>query len=100
MSNKIVSALRAVSQHRIMVALMGHNSESEAAVQRPDDELVAVEEAVVKDELIQSTLPMLVERGVVDWDHETDTVSAGPTFEEIQPLLAGPSQSRDESSDE
>ncbi|WP_129113610.1 transcriptional regulator [Halegenticoccus tardaugens] len=100
MSNKLVNAFRAVSQHRVVVALRGHSAESEAAVQRPDDGLVSIEEAVVEEELIRSTLPTLVERGVVDWDHETDTVSAGPTFEEIQPLWDGSSQSRDEPSDE
>lgn len=39
-------------------------------------------------ELHHNHLPRLDSAGFVDWDDETDTVTRGPRFEEIRPVLS------------
>lgn len=38
-------------------------------------------------ELEHHHLPKLQSNGMIEWDRETQTVSRGPAFEEIEPLL-------------
>lgn len=38
-------------------------------------------------ELSHLHLPKLAQRGLVEWDRETGTVSRGPAFEDVEPLL-------------
>lgn len=39
-------------------------------------------------ELYHNHLPRLDTEGFVDWDHETNTVTRGPRYEEIRPVLS------------
>lgn len=45
------------------------------------------EESEVTSDLTETHLPMLEEEGIIEWDRETGTISKGPNFEEIEPLL-------------
>lgn len=38
-------------------------------------------------ELLHDHLPKLDDAGYIDWDPESGTISRGPNFEEIEPLL-------------
>jgi len=46
----------------------------------------------LKIELIHVHLPKLDETGYIEWERETQTVSRGPAFEEIEPALRTLSQ--------
>jgi hypothetical protein len=37
--------------------------------------------------LVHNHLPKLEETGYIEWDRDTDEISKGPRFEEIEPLL-------------
>lgn len=41
-------------------------------------------------------LPMLEDRGIVEWDRESGSVRRGPDFEEVRPLLELLDRHRDE----
>lgn len=41
----------------------------------------------VRLRLVHTHLPRLEEDGYIEWDRETETISKGPHFEEIEPLL-------------
>lgn len=45
------------------------------------------DEAEVAIELRHTHLPKLDEAGYIEWDPETGTISKGPRFEEVEPLL-------------
>ena len=69
------------------------------AQQNPQDEDEIVSEATDDDheddealeqlqlELYHAHLPKLDEAGFIDWDRESETITRGPRFEEIEPLL-------------
>lgn len=66
-------------------------------------------DALVEDEedrelrhvaLYHNHLPKLEEAGFIDWDHEDDTITRGPNFEEIQPLISLMQAHQDELPDE
>lgn len=42
---------------------------------------------VTEINLRHNHLPKLVDAGYIEWDEETDTISKGPRFDEIEPLL-------------
>lgn len=41
----------------------------------------------VKSELVENHLPKLEEAGFIDWDREEGTITKGPRFDEIEPLI-------------
>lgn len=41
----------------------------------------------VEDDLIENHLPALEEAGYIEWDRESGTISKGPRFDEIEPVL-------------
>lgn len=47
-------------------------------------------------ELHHNHLPRLDSEGFVDWDDETNTVTRGPRYEEIQPVLSALQTNSDE----
>ena len=51
---------------------------------------------VFKRELYHNHLPKLNEAGFIDWDRETDTITRGPRFEDIQPLVTLMANHQDE----
>lgn len=79
-------ALADVHRRRLLIALLE---------QDPGDELFAPDVVGSGDPTVETIalelrhvhLPMLDDRGFVEWDREANSVSAGPNFEEIRPLL-------------
>jgi len=72
------------SHRRILLLLLkrgGVLTESDMMVRGSRDK------EAVKHELIHTHLPMLEEAGYIEWDPETGTISEGPRFDEIAPLL-------------
>jgi hypothetical protein len=51
---------------------------------------------ILRIELRHNHLPKLDDAGLVDWDPETETLTRGPRFEEIEPLLGLLDDNRDE----
>lgn len=73
-------------RRRLLLALLEHNPQADVTVRddvRFDDE--GVEDLRV--ELYHQHLPMLERLGVIEWDRGTHSVSKGPNFDEIRPLL-------------
>lgn len=65
-------------------------------INQDEDEELSVPEAVVQGEADPKTvrlefyhrhLPKLERLGLIDWDRDTDTVTNGPNFGEIRPLI-------------
>lgn len=73
-------------RRRLLVALLERNPQEEMVL--PDDVPLGSPEAEeVHTELYHTHLPMLERHGFVEWNHERKTVSKGPTFDQIRPLL-------------
>lgn len=82
-------------RRRLLVTLLEHNPEDEAAIPHDlttdDEELEAL--------LVEMThihLPKLESRGVIEWDRDENVVRRGPAFEEVRPLLELVVEHRDE----
>ena len=79
---EIFSALS--TRHRRVTLLLLHRD----GVKRESDLLVREStEDDVEHDLIANHLPELEKAGFIEWDRETGTISKGPRFDEIEPVL-------------
>lgn len=81
--DRILDALGKRDRRRLLVMLR------RGEVDSVSDVIVRGSEDVreVKLRLVHTHLPRLEENGYIEWDRETGTISKGPQFEEIEPLL-------------
>jgi len=72
-------------RYRLMITLLlledGQKSESDLLLRGEP------ESREVKDDLVENHLPKLEEAGYIEWDRESGTISKGPRFDEIEPIL-------------
>lgn len=86
MLDKILLALANKYRRRLLVALLGHNPQDDVPV--PEKVHIGEKELeTLENAMFHTHLPKLEEAGFIQWDRETHTVSKGPRFEEIRPLL-------------
>ena len=79
---EILSALS--TRHRRVTLLLLHRD----GVKRESDLLVREStEDDVEHDLIANHLPELEKAGFIEWDRGTGTISKGPRFDEIEPVL-------------
>lgn len=75
-------------RRRLLVALLEHNPQEDHDPQLPDDVDFADEDLEqLMIEMTHTHLPNLVDAGFIDWDRDTNTISTGPDFNDIRPLL-------------
>lgn len=94
--DRLFTAVSHPARRRILLALSEDNprtiEEFESARVRGD----RPEGATLAVELHHQHLPQLAEADFINWDRSTDTITKGPAFEEIQPLLAWIREESDE----
>lgn len=83
----LFDVLRHGTRRRILVELADHNPRTEAEFEA--DELAAGSEKPdsADTELRHVHLPALADAGFISWDSRTGTITRGPRFGEIVPLL-------------
>lgn len=65
----------------------GGMADSERRVTHSDRQVVGGQPQTPPTELRHHHLPKLESHGVIEWNRQTDTVTRGRAFEEIEPLL-------------
>lgn len=91
----LFDALGDSHRRRLLVALLQHNPQADTGSSA--DGLLSEEPSdALELQLYHTHLPKLEERGYVEWDREAHTVSVGPAFDEVRPVL----ELLDEHSDE
>jgi hypothetical protein len=65
----------------------GGTADSERRVTHSDRQVVGGQPQTPPTELRHHHLPKLESHGVIEWNRQTDTVTRGRAFEEIEPLL-------------
>jgi hypothetical protein len=79
------------SRRRILMAVGQNNPQDEDDIileSAGDEQEVDVEILEhVKLQLQHQHLPKLADAGLIDWDSESGTITRGPRFDEIEPLL-------------
>jgi hypothetical protein len=82
----MVDALGDIQRRKLLVALVEHGSEDDAAVVIDDfnDESDAAERLISMQHI---HLPKLATYGFIEWNMDTHEVWRGPSFGEIRPLL-------------
>ena len=86
-------------RRRLLLTLLEHNPEDEAAI--PDD--LTTDDEELEQMLITMThthLPKLESYDVIEWDRENNVVRRGPLFDELRPLLELIDNHRDELPDD
>lgn len=80
-------ALAAPHRRRLLMAL--RDPEPQDCIAVPDDVALDGEKRTeLRIAFEHNHLPMLEERGFIEWDRDGQTVSTGPNFERIRPILA------------
>ncbi|RLM88460.1 helix-turn-helix transcriptional regulator [Haloarcula sp. Atlit-7R] len=89
--NELFEILSHEYRRRILLAVAQQNPQdeaditSEAVAEEHGDDGDALEH--VKTGLHHVHLPKLADAGFIDWDRDSGTITRGPRFEEIEPLL-------------
>lgn len=75
-------------RRQLLVALLDHNPQDDD--DRDPLNLVSddIEPEVLEIHLFHNHLPKLEEMGFITWDRETNEISKGPDWVEIEPLLS------------
>lgn len=86
-SDDLFEALSNPYRRQLLVALLDHNPQDDH--DRDPLDLVSddIEPDVLELHLFHNHLPKLEEMGFIAWDRETNEISKGPDWEEIEPLL-------------
>ena len=92
----ILDALANPYRRQLLVALLAHNPQDDDD-RDPLDVISAPDEPeVLQTELVHVHLPKLADRGYISWNREDNTISKGPNWDEIAPLLELIDAHRDE----
>lgn len=85
--SRIFTVLSHPYRRRILVLLLEHNPRDADDVTSEDvgDKMSDPDLVILK--LFHTHLPKLEEAGFIIWDRSTDTITRGPRFDEIAPLL-------------
>jgi len=83
----ILDALSNPYRRQLLVALLDHNPQDDSDRDPLDVLSEADEAAVLESELVHTHLPKLDEMGYISWNRSTNTISKGPRWGEIAPLL-------------
>lgn len=74
-------------RRQVLVALL-ENSPQTRDDRLPVDSIFDDDDTeALRDQMYQINLPLLEDAGFIDWDRAEDTVTEGPNYEEIRPLL-------------
>ncbi|QLD87437.1 hypothetical protein HWV23_10675 [Natronomonas halophila] len=80
--DSMMDALRKPTRRVVLMTLLGDTTETSIATleQRINDKNARVR-------LLHSDLPKLANTGYIEWDDDSDTISKGPRFSEVEPLV-------------
>jgi hypothetical protein len=87
-------------RRRLLVALIDHNpqDDDDFATDSMSDDGENLE--LFEQEMYHNHLPKLEEAGFIDWDRDSGTITRGPRFEEIEPLIKLMNDHQDELPDD
>ncbi|MDG5775133.1 hypothetical protein QA599_01630 [Haloarculaceae archaeon H-GB1-1] len=98
--DQVFTCLSNPTRRRILTTLAERNPRNQAEFEAPDFNPEDKELESFKTELYHKDLPRLSEAGFINWDRDTDTVTRGPNFEEIRPLIELMNNHQDELPDD
>lgn len=90
--DRVLDALNHPYRRRLLVSLLEHNPQDdddpqESSVDLGDASVIGIDEELVQMEMFHNHLPKLEELGYIRWDREAGTISKGPNWDEVEPLL-------------
>ena len=85
--NTMFDVLRHGIRRHILVELADHNPRTEAEFEAEAFVADAGNPDSVNIELHHIHLPNLADAGFINWDAQTETITRGPRFSEIEPVL-------------
>lgn len=94
--DRMFSCLSDRTRRRILTALAEHSPREGEEFQRTDLTPGEREHDGFKVDLYHKHLPRLRDAGFIEWDRDSDTITRGPRFDEIEPLLESVFDQQDE----
>jgi hypothetical protein len=89
---RVLEALHHPYRRRLLVALLEHNPQDEddpqgSRVELREGTVVGIDAEIVRTAMFHDHLPKLEELGYIARDREAGTISKGPNWAEVEPLL-------------
>lgn len=86
--DRVFEALADPYRRQLLVALLDHDSQDDPC--RDPLNIVAddIDPETLEIELVHRHLPKLEKKGFIRWNQKSNEISPGPTWDEIEPLLA------------
>jgi len=85
--NTMFDVLSHGARRQILVELADHNPRTEAEFETEEFVADAGNPDSPEIQLHHIHLPKLADAGFINWDSQTETITRGPRFSEIEPLL-------------
>ena len=85
--NTMFDVLSHGARRQILVELADHNPRTEAEFETEEFVADAGNPDSPETELHHTHLPKVADSGFINWDPQTETITRGPRFSEIEPLL-------------
>lgn len=85
--NTIFNVLRHGTRRQILMELADHTPRREAEFEAEEFTADRGTPDSIETGLYHTHLPKLADAGFIDWDPQTETITRGPRFSEITPLL-------------
>ncbi|WP_265110420.1 helix-turn-helix domain-containing protein [Halosolutus halophilus] len=85
--SEVFDVLTHGSRRRILLELADHNPRTAAEFEAEEFAVGEGNHDSPKIELHHTHLPALADAGFINWDSQTGTITRGPRFGEIEPLL-------------
>lgn len=85
--DQMLSCLSDRTRRRVLTALTEHNPRQAEEFEPSDLTSAKREYEEFEVELYHNHLPRLRDAGFIEWDRDSGTITRGPRFDEIEPLL-------------
>lgn len=96
----LLASLRHPARRSILLTLAAENPGEEDDFTIPDFDAGDEDFELFRAKVRYEHLPRLERAGLIEWDREADTVTRGPDFEEVRPLVTLVRDHRDELPDD
>lgn len=85
--DQMFSCLSDRTRRRVLTALAEHNPRKGEEFEPSDLTSGERDRDQFKMDLYHNHLPRLRDAGIIEWDRDSDTLTRGPRFDEIEPFL-------------
>ena len=98
--DQLLTSLSNLTRRSILFTLAEDNPRDADELTSPEFNTEDEDFELFAAEVTYEHLPQLDRAGLIEWDHDSDTITRGPNFDEVRPLITLIDEHRDELPDD